>query len=138
MWTKIHSNRDPRDTLFTEINKEFRPWFAKAGSGISVAFKIHPRAFFGGMVFLLLASCVLSFTVFRHPDKPAAAPAKVRVNPVEDGFSRIMKATGQLRETLRLKQTVDSLSAKKQLTPADSLALNNALDRLRNIHPNHK
>lgn len=137
MWRRIHSNRDPRDTLFSELKKEFRPWFGNAHSRLLTATRNYPRAFFAIMTMLLLVSFGLSFTVFRHPEKAAAEPLS-HPDPVSDGFSQIMKATGRLRETLRLKQTVDSLSAKPQLSPSDSLRLEEALDRLRLLNPNSK
>jgi len=138
MWKKIHSNRDPRDTLYSELKKEFKPWFGKAGAGFATATKNYPKVFFGLMILLMLVSAGLSFTVFRHHEKTAAVSPARHSDPVGEGFSQIMKATGQLRETLKLKHTVDSLSAKRQLSGADSLQLDSALDRLRLIHPNSK
>ena len=44
-----------------------------------------------------------------------------------------MQVTGKIRETLRLKHLVDSISAKKQLSPADSTALDSALNELQRI-----
>jgi hypothetical protein len=61
-------------------------------------------------------------------------PEKKHPNVVEDGFSRIMQAAGQLKETLKLKTTVDSLAARKSLTRADSLLLDSALSRLQQLH----
>ncbi|NCD68294.1 hypothetical protein [Mucilaginibacter agri] len=136
MWRKIHSNRDPRDTLFSELKKEFSPYLFKVHKGMRSVLKNYPRFFFGGMTASLLLSAVLSFTVFRHPDHKPQATIKERPDPVGEGFSRIMKATGELLQTLQLKHTVDSLTAKKQLTSADSLALDSALDCLRIIHTN--
>lgn len=133
MWRKIHSNRDPRDTLFSELQKEFRPWFSNAKRFMIAALGSYPKFFFGGMIILLLISFALSFTVFRHQEKPAVVAAKPRPDPVNDGFSQIMKATGHLRETLELKHTVDSLTSKKQLSAADSLLLDSALNRLQHI-----
>ena len=134
MWRKIHSNRDPRDTLYHELLKEFKPWFTKAGRRFSAALSDHPRFFFTGMVFLLLVSVVLSFTVFSPPGTAAAVPEKKHPNLIEDGFSQITQAAGRLRETLKLKNTVDSLAARKNLTRADSLMLDSALSRLQQIH----
>ncbi|MFD2146296.1 hypothetical protein [Mucilaginibacter antarcticus] len=57
-----------------------------------------------------------------------------KINPVEDGFSQIMQATGNIRETMRLKILVDSLTGKKQLSREDSTLLDSALDRLSKIH----
>ncbi|WEA00757.1 hypothetical protein [Mucilaginibacter sp. SJ] len=93
----------------------------------------YPKFLFGAMIFLMVLSFVLSFTVFHSPDKAKIITVK-KVNPVEDGFDQIMQATGNIRETLRLKKIVDSISAKKHLTGADSALLDSALDRLSKIH----
>jgi hypothetical protein len=138
MWRKIRSNRDPRDTLYSELQKEFKPWFTKARRCFSAALSDYPRFFFSGMVILLLVSMVLSFTVFRYPENIAIVPEKKHPNVVEDGFSRIMQAAGQLKETLKLKTIVDSLAARKNLTQADSLMLDSALSRLQQIHQTSK
>ncbi|MEZ2338418.1 hypothetical protein AB6735_22410 [Mucilaginibacter sp. RCC_168] len=92
-----------------------------------------PKFLFGCMIFLMALSLVLSFTVFHHPDKVKITTVK-KANPVEEGFDQIMQATGNIRETLHLKKMVDSISAKKQLTGADSALLDSALDRLSKIH----
>ncbi|MES2108738.1 MAG: hypothetical protein V4577_08330 [Bacteroidota bacterium] len=133
MWRKIHSNRDPRDTLLSELQKEFKPWFSNAKNYTKAALGSYPKFFFGCMITLLLVSFTLSFTVFRHREKPKVVATKPRPDPVGDGFSQIMKATVHLRETLKLKHTVDSLTSKKQLSATDSLLLDSALNRLQHI-----
>ncbi|QEC74604.1 hypothetical protein [Mucilaginibacter ginsenosidivorax] len=133
MWKKIHSNRDPRDTLYSEICKEFGPYFTMVSNVGKRLAASYPKFLFGAMIFLMALSLVLSFTIFRHPDK-AKINALKKVNPVEEGFDQIMQATGNVRETLRLKKMVESISAKKQLTGADSALLDSALDRLSKIH----
>jgi hypothetical protein len=133
MWRKIHSNRDPRDTLYSEIQKEFGSYFSVAGNACRRIVGAYPRFFFGCMIALMTASIALSFTVFRHPEKTNLQVAK-KVNPIEAGFSQIMQATGNIRETLHLKNLVDSLTAQKQLSARDSTLLDSALDRLSRIH----
>jgi hypothetical protein len=61
-----------------------------------------------------------------------------KVNPVEDGFSQILQATGNIRETMKLKNLVDSLTAKRQLSTLDSTLLDSALNRLSKIHQSLK
>lgn len=134
MWKKIHSNRDPRDTLFSEIKKEFQPYFTKGVERFRSAATNYPRLFLGGMIVALLISIALSFTVFRQSDKVVTVTVKRHSNPATDGFEQIMRATGILRETIRLKHLVDSLTAQKQLSKADTLLLDSALDRLQQIH----
>ena len=133
MWRKIHSNRDPRDTLYSEIRKEFDGYFAVAANAGKRLLSAYPKFIYGCMVVLMAMSMVLSFTIFRHPE-PAKITATKKVNPVEDSFSQIMQATGNIRETMRLKILVDSLTGKKQLSREDSTLLDSALDRLSKIH----
>lgn len=133
MWRKIHSNRDPRDTLYSELRKEFRPWFEKLITSCSTLLSDSPKTAFSGMVILLMLSTALSFTVFRHHDGHQPKPAAKAPAVVSDGFSRIMQTAGKLRETIRLKKIVDSLTSGKQLNAADSLLLDSALSRLQHI-----
>lgn len=133
MWKRIHSNRDPRDTLYSEIHKEFGNYFTTAGNFGKRFTRAYPRFFFGCMLFIMAASMVLSFTVFRQPENKQAITVN-KVNPVQDGFDQIMQATGNIRETMRLKKLVDSLTAKRQLSGEDSTLLDSALDRLSTIH----
>ena len=133
MWRKIHSNRDPRDTLYSEIREEFDGYFAVAAHAGKRLVSAYPKFIFGCMVTLIALSMVLSFTIFRHPEQ-AKAPATKKVNPVEDGFSQIIQATGNIRETMHLKILVDSLTSKRQLSHEDSTLLDSALDRLSKIH----
>ncbi|MFA6082796.1 hypothetical protein [Mucilaginibacter sp.] len=137
MWKRIHSNRDPRDTLYSEIHKEFGTYFAIAGNAAKRLVAAYPKFFWGCMIFLLALSFVLSFTIFRKPEKGRVTVVK-KVNPVEDGFSQISQATGNIRETMNLKKLVDSLTAKSQLSAHDSTLLDSALSRLSKIHQSLK
>ncbi|WP_374949806.1 hypothetical protein [Mucilaginibacter sp.] len=137
MWKRIHSNRVPRDTLYSEIHKEFGSYFAIAGNAAKRVASTYPKFFWGCMIFLLALSFVLSFTVFRKPKKANVTVVK-KINPVEDGFSQILQATGNIRETMNLKKLVDSLTAKRQLSARDSTLLDSALSRLSKIHQSLK
>jgi hypothetical protein len=135
MWRKITSNRDPRDTIYSELKKEFSPYVGKANDyGRHIAERF-PNFLFGIMVALIVLSTALSFTVFRH-HHPVRQPAPVTKaqSPIQDGFSQIMETAGKIRQTLRLKNLVDSITAKKQLTSADSTLLDSALDQLQRLH----
>jgi hypothetical protein len=136
MWKRIRSNRNPEDTLYTEIKKEFKPYFEKAGNSSITVLQRSPKVVFVLMVFLILISLIMTFTVFRHPE-PKANPVLV-LHPIHDGFDEILKAGAQLKETIRLKKLVDSISAKKQLSETDSVTLVQALDSLQHIHPSFK
>jgi hypothetical protein len=133
MWKRIHSNRDPRDTLYSEIHKEFGSYFTIAGNAAKRLAGAYPKFILGCMIFLMVSSFVLSFTVFHKPAEVQTTVVK-KVNPVEDGFSQILQATGNIRETMKLKTLVDSLTAKGQLSPEDSTSLDSALNRLSIIH----
>jgi hypothetical protein len=137
MWKRIHSNRDPRDTLYSEIYKEFGSYFAIAGNAAKRLVGAYPKFFWGCMIFLMALSFVLSFTVFRNYEKTNSTMVN-KVNPVEDGFSQILQATGNIRETMKLKNLVDSLTAKRQLSTLDSTLLDSALNRLSKIHQSLK
>ena len=133
MFRKLHSNRDPRDTLLSEINKEFRPYIHKAGKGLTGIVNSHPRFLFAMMVINIVLSAVLSFTVFRHHAPPQKV-VKPQANPVSTGFDQIMRTGEKLKRSIALKRQIDSLTAKKQLSAADSLALEKALDTIQKLN----
>ena len=138
MFRKIHSNRDPNDTLMREIRKEFSAYFSKAGRVSRTILERRPRMTYSVMVLLLTGSLVISFVFVRHSDKPKAGPVIAKVSPMADGFSQIIRAGEKLKMTISLKRFVDSLSSKKNLTAKDSLALDSALDRLQAIQKSIK
>ncbi|MEZ2334747.1 hypothetical protein AB6735_03895 [Mucilaginibacter sp. RCC_168] len=134
MWRKIHSNRDPKDTLYSEIYREFGTYFNTAGQVLKKILDAHPKIFLGLMIFLMVSSAALSFTVFRHPDSETKiVQVEKRVNPVGDGFSKILQTANKIKEGMRLKKVVDSLSSREKLSSADSTALENALDSLQQL-----
>ena len=132
MFRKIHSNRDPRDTLISELNKEFNTYFLAAGRFFKSILQRYPRICYGCMVTLLAGSVLVSLTFFRHR-VPPKAPVIARPSPAQDGLSQIIRAGEKLKLTLQLKRLVDSLSERKTLTARDSLLLDSALDRLQSI-----
>ncbi|WP_345948999.1 hypothetical protein ABDD95_19315 [Mucilaginibacter sp. PAMB04274] len=146
MFKRIHSNRDPGDTLGGELKKEFAVYFGKAGRIIRKLLEQNPRYTLIGMSLCILLSLVLSFTLFRQPQAtaPATTPAKAaaekQIAPVRDGLDQILATTSALQQTLALKKQVEALLAKPVLTPADSADLEKALDRLNQLqnHLNQK
>jgi hypothetical protein len=143
MFKKIHSNRDPRDTVFSELKKEYAAYFGKVAIRTRAFTERHPKRLFGAMVFCIAVSAALSFTVFRKPLpllNPASRQAgyktqpKKETGPVSDGFGEILQLSSVLKETIALKKEVDSISAKKTLDNADSTILLKDLDRLRQIN----
>jgi len=132
MWPKIHSNRGPRDTVFAELRKEFGNYFKMVSEWLQGLLEGHPKKAFYSMIALLLISLALSFTLFRNREQPVAVHRKP-LAPFADGFGQLMQATGKIRETIMLKQQIDSLSAVKVLTAQDSTRLTAALDRLQRL-----
>jgi len=139
MFRKLHSNRDPRDTLLKEIRKEFSVYFGKAESGIKSILQQYPKHAYGAMLGLMLLSLVLSFTVFRNRDPvpKASIAGKGRpqrlLSPASGGFDQILQTTSGLKQTLELKQQIDSLLSKAVLTKADSIQLAGSLDKLQHL-----
>jgi hypothetical protein len=131
MWKKIHSNRDPRDTVFTELRREFKPQFNSAATSLRKQVETYPRLVFWLMVINISLSAVLSFTVFKHPDPPPVKKTAGLVEPVTGGINVVMQTSRDIHELLQIKKAIDSLSVKKQLTRQDSATLENALDKFK-------
>lgn len=139
MFRKIHSNRDPRDTLYSELRREFGSYIEKGAGKARALCDTRPRAVFSGMLILLLLSAALSFTIFRHPapktpPKVNALKTGVKQPSLNEGFDRILATGTALQQTLHLKSEVESLLGKGKLNHTDSLALESALDSLGQIH----
>lgn len=136
MFKKITSDRDPRDTVLSEIKKEFRPWFTKAGMGLKKTAERYPKFLFCMMVINMCLSIILCFTVMRHKEVPKKQVAAPVVNPVSGGLDRIMQAGAALKATIRLKKQIDSITRQHTLSKADSATLLKDLDSLQHIR-NH-
>jgi len=134
MFRKIHSNRDPQATVFGELKKEFRPYVDKAQCGLKHIADAYPRFLFVMMVINITLSAILVMTVFKRKGDPPKQKTISAIAPLAGGFSRIREAGLALKETIRLKRTIDSLTHLKTLSGADSAALLNDLDSLRHIH----
>ena len=126
MFKKIHSDRDPRDTVFTELRREFAPHFGKAKKSLQQVAQSYPRFLFLMMVINISLSAILCFTVFRHKEAP---PIKI----VTPKFDNIIAMGTAIRKTIKLKRQVDSLMKKKSLSSADSTILLKDLDSLNHI-----
>ncbi|QJD95944.1 hypothetical protein HH214_08680 [Mucilaginibacter robiniae] len=129
MWKRIHSNRDPRDTLQSEIRKEFRPYFDRAVQRFKKMVSRKPKWTFAFMAALLFGSVILSFTHALQP-YPATRKSTTEATQVSEGFNQLMGKTLKLRHMITLKGFIDSLSAKTHLTATDSAGLSQALDSL--------
>jgi hypothetical protein len=135
LFKRITSNRDPRDTVYSEIKKEFRPYFNKAGQGLKSTVDRHPKFLFAMMVINIVLSAILCLTVFR-PVPVSEKTTKFNVAaPAANGFDQILQASAALRQTLRLKKQLDSLTRKNVLTHADSALLWSDLGQLQQLKP---
>jgi hypothetical protein len=139
MFRKIHSNRDPEDTILTEIRKEFKIYFEKASKKITQILQRKPTTTFAAMIILLAFSAVLCFTICRNKEPAEKINKASKVNAVSDGFSQILSVSAAIKQSLDLKQQIDSLSAKKILSKTDSQTLIDDLDKLHQLNkPFHK
>jgi hypothetical protein len=136
MFRKLRSNRDPRDTLYSELRKEFGVYADKMSSFFEDLTLRHPRLLFAAMVILLLVS--VSTAVWRHKKPLAQRPAHIRSEQslFDTELSRVLAAGEALRQTIHLRRQIDSISHKKVLTSTDSMALIRALDSLQHIQLN--
>ncbi|GAA4339688.1 hypothetical protein GCM10023149_50550 [Mucilaginibacter gynuensis] len=133
MWKKLRSNRDPRDTLLSELKKEFGPYIIIGTIWLKRLLLTYPRCFFGGMVGLLAVSLLFSFTLFLHPGSKAKISTEQVSATADDSFSKIIAITGRMQETIVLKKTVDSLNRKPQLSAQDSARMIKTLQRLQQL-----
>lgn len=136
MFKKITSNRDPKDTVFSELRKEFRPCFSKAGTFLKRWAERYPAFLFWMMVINITLSVILVATVY-HP-RPGAKKAIVKGIPVSSGIDQLLAASHQLKITLDLKKEVDSLFHLKQLSISDSAKLLADLDSLQHLQTRFK
>nr|WP_183573787.1 hypothetical protein [Mucilaginibacter sp. X5P1] len=117
------------------MKREFKPYVSKAGTGVKYLLSRHPKMVFSLMVISILLSAILAFTVFRQRPNNEHVQKPVRIaGPVSTGMDQLLATGEALQEMMRLKQAIDSLSAKKQLNSADSLALEKALDRFQQLN----
>jgi hypothetical protein len=130
MFRKITSNRNPRDTLYSEIKKEFAPYHTSFRAKLTKIAQQYPRFLFAIMVINITLSLVLVFKVLRHP-----MPLKKVIVATPSGFDQILLAGEKLKKAIALKRIIDSLSSKTKLTAKDSLMLDSALDQFQKLKP---
>ena len=136
MFKKLHSNREPGVTVYSEVKREFGVYFGKAATGSRHMIERFPKLIFGLMITLMLFSLVLSFTVFRHPEpaKAGKPPKPGAFGTVQGDFNRILETGEALKKIISLKKEVDSISSQPRLTKQDSVRLSEALDQLAEIN----
>lgn len=100
--------------------------------------KKHPKLLFTLMLISMIISAGLSFTMLRD-HQPAVQVQKPFLKPViSEGFDQISHTAATIQQTIRLKNQIDSLSKKQNLTQQDSLTLEKDLDQLRHLQNQHK
>jgi len=134
IFKKITSNRDLGDTVYSEIKKEFRPYFTTAGQSVKRTANKYPKFLFAMMVINIVLSIILCLPLYRAKKETEKAPKLTIAAPVSTGFDRIMLAGAALQQTIRLKKQVDSLMQKSSLTKADSATLWSDLGQLQQIN----
>ncbi len=139
MFRKIHSNRDPQDTILSQLKTEFAPYFEKSSVALTQKLQKRPRFILAVMITAIVLSAGLSFTVFRNKEpaetgKGAKHAKEKSVNVISDAFNQIGATANAIQQTIQLKKQIDSLSAKKTLSKQDSDNLENELDQLRHLN----
>jgi hypothetical protein len=137
MFKRIRSKRDPRDTVYSELKKEFSPYMLKAKQSAGAFATKNTRPLFWLMVACLILSALLALTVFKSDGKRVRLPKPVlATGPVGNSFRQIIATGDAIKEMLALQKMIDSLDRKKQLTGIDSARLDSALDKFQQL--NHK
>jgi hypothetical protein len=133
MFRKIHSKRDPNDTLFSALGKEFAVYLNVVKVRFQAFLKAYPNWIFGFMVMSILSSIVYTLTVSKRAKPRSNITVKKVTEPAGQGFSQILSTADALRESLHIKREISALIAKDSLTSTDSLLLKNALDRFHQL-----
>lgn len=133
MFRKIRSNRDPRDTLYSELKKEFQVYANKSNLlGKSFAVR-YPRFLLGSMTLILIGSAIIAVWLHCKTLTPEKEKIRTQTGSLNDDFDHILAAGSALKQTIRLRRQVDSITAKYVLNGSDSLVLIRDLDSLQHI-----
>lgn len=130
MYRKTHSK--PRPDLFQELRKEFGIYFFRFGALWKLIRERYPRQIFTLMLFSILLSGGLAFTVMRvkNAEPLPSLFASGAVPDIGVAFN-----TGQaLKEVLDLQNQINTVLHKDSLTAADSLLVKSAIQQLESIH----
>jgi hypothetical protein len=131
MFRKITSNRDPRDTLLSELKKEFAPHLTKLRGTLLKLTQKYRQFLFVMMVINIVLSIFLVTTVFKRQPPPA----KHIIVATPNGLDQILIAGEKLKKTIALNRKIDSLSSIKKLSSRDSILLDSALDQFQKLKP---
>ena len=137
MFRKIHSNRDPNSTIYSEIKNEFKIYFECCYQKITQILERKPKTSIGVMVMLMALSIIISFFILSNkkpPEKTGKTVSGNKVNTVSDGFRQILSTAATIKQGLALKHQIDSLANLRKLTTKDSQTLINELDKLHQLN----
>jgi hypothetical protein len=148
MFKKIHSNRQPENTLYSSIKTEFAPAFDKTDNKFQSLLGMYPKTIFISMIFLMVVSGILSFTLFRNNpsssnkgmltiNKGNAKEREIK-QKTDSGMAGIMLITQKLMAGIRLKQKIEGLIKQPKLSHQDSASLLIAIDSLEMIRKTNK
>jgi len=135
MFQRIRSNRDPEKTIWSEVKPIVSPYFSKANAGFSSILKRQGKLIYACMIIVIIASVILSFTVFDTADNPLdnPIPSATGVQRPHQNDESLLPKIDMLQSTLMLRKSIDSLLSKKVLTRQDSLYLVSAITKLEAI-----
>lgn len=130
MFRKIASNREPGRTLGSELKKEFGVYFERSGIYCQQLMEKYPRQVFAIMIVAMVFSAILAFTVMRSQEAPNLKPEATHSQQAVSGIGQIISTAGALQTLWQLREQVDSLLKKENISHTDSLTLNHALTEM--------
>ncbi|SFA41081.1 hypothetical protein SAMN04488511_102237 [Pedobacter suwonensis] len=139
MFRKIRSKRAPEKTVWADLWDELGPYIRKINHSSILVLSRFPRTILVCMVIALIYSVLWSFKPDRKPGIQNSAVLGRKKDSVQNlnsriqGLNSISKRADELRRTITIRNKVDSVLNKKELTRADSSFLEDALRELRLI-----
>lgn len=135
MFKRISSKRDPDATLWSELDREFKPYITKTKLATDSIIKRYPKVIFAIMVSLIIASSIASFFL-----KAAVKNPLGEVESFEQFIPKeitktdsILQNVDLLKQGLMLQMTLDSLSNLERLTEKDKMLYGQTRNRLEKI-----
>ena len=140
MFKKLHSNRNPKDTLSSQIKKEFSVYFERTEQYISAYLIKYPSQIFKGMIAVMLVSIVVSFSLSRSNKNISSNTSTFFEAPTAgtNSINQLMETGSAIKETIVLKREIESIISRKILSKTDTSKLKLALDRLESLNKSIK
>ncbi|CDT00908.1 conserved hypothetical protein [Sphingobacterium sp. PM2-P1-29] len=128
MFRKITSNRNPKNTIWSEIHNEFSRYTNKLGNFLQFILGRYPNAIFCFMIAVIVISLAWVFFARKEPVKKQNL--NVADNPISNSMGQIFGSISDLKEIIELQAIMDVLSKKEKLEVQDSLILVEIKERL--------